>query len=96
MKNQLSAKTKLVNFLNDFGIAYESFDDPKFICEDAKSHGACESICVRNVLDFNFNAQGELVGTNSDGSTTFQATKDLEFGSLLVLPKTLTEINKSA
>jgi hypothetical protein len=48
--------------LERFGVEYKVINEPEFIMDEAKEHGAIESVCVRNHMDFAFDKNEKCVG----------------------------------
>lgn len=63
-------KDVFLSFLKQYKIEFKTYEDPRFIIEDAKN--AVFAISVRDVLDFNFDKTGKFIGSNTDSFGSFK------------------------
>ena len=55
-------KDRLKSFLDEFGVEYECYSEPRYLHEAAIAWGATNTISIRNELDFAFNDAGTFTG----------------------------------
>jgi hypothetical protein len=61
----------LMVFLSSTDTVYSTFTEPRFIDDEAIKLGTVLCISVRDSVNFNFDRDGNLVGTSTDSIKSF-------------------------
>jgi hypothetical protein len=62
----MTEKEELLAFLDKTKTQYTIFSEPQFIDDLSVKKGAVISVSVRNAANFNFDSEGNLIGTSTD------------------------------
>lgn len=80
-------KQRILKFAKRMGFHVDCFVDPQYICDDARTAGAVESITfgygkgthskAKNYVSLNFelNKKGKLIGLSTDARNSFEKRK---------------------
>lgn len=66
-----SDEKRLLALMKDLGVPMKRYDQPIFLNATALKQGATHSYCIRDEVDFYFNAKGKLIGTTTNYSDSF-------------------------
>jgi hypothetical protein len=64
----MTEKEELLSFLEKTKTPYTIFNEPQFIDDLSVKKGAVISISVRDAANFNFDVNGNLIGTSTDSA----------------------------
>jgi hypothetical protein len=62
----------LILFLGATKVEYSIYTDEDCIDEQAVKDGAVFAICIRDVVNMNFDAEGNLVGSSTDSAKSYR------------------------
>ena len=65
----------LMLFLGATKVEYSIYTDEDCIDEQAVKDGAVFAICIRDSVNMNFDAEGNLVGSSTDSAKSYRSKK---------------------
>lgn len=72
----MSERKTLLKLLDDWGVPYDVYDEPRFLSESAKAVGAASAVGIRSYVDFYFDLSGSFVGSSTQVAESFVQRKE--------------------